>query len=175
MPLFILVLPFLSILISLPRSDAEIPSGNTSEDWICSTTQDIPLQQVTQRENYGRCCTDKKEVCLQKAGSDAGAILWKVIAYHRSFINWVFLESQWPCGKNGPFHRSFRLMSAADRAMQVKVEWKSRGGRNVTQHMRPGICKLVHVFYLTNIKWVQADWQRNSNQGGDVNNVRWQR
>lgn len=42
-------------------------------------------------------------------------ILWKVIRYHHFFINSVCLVSQWPCRKNGRFHRPSRLMSPAER------------------------------------------------------------
>lgn len=60
-------------------------------------------------------------VCL-----GAGAILWKVMTYHHSFINSVFLVSGWLCRKNGPFHRSSHLMRPAE---STRLRWKDNETR----------------------------------------------
>lgn len=135
MPLFNSPLPFLNVLISLPQSNAEIPSGNTSENWICLTTQAIyslPLKQVISSHSH---CEEEVLLLVNRlwvfseglgTRSDAGAILWKVIRYHHSFINSVFLVSRWRWGKNGPFQWSPEQMSPADR---TRLRWKDNETR----------------------------------------------
>lgn len=78
-------------------------------------------------------------------GSDAGAMLWKVIRYHHSFINLAFLVSGWLCGMNGSFHAV---------ALQNKPRWKAwlgwvmKGGNRQDNSSRSKIRKTMKDWWF---------------------------
>lgn len=162
MPLFISPLPFLNVLIPLPRSDAENPQWKHLRglDLLDHTRYSyfLPCNRRYQRYNHGhRRAGKRKYICrpsIWGARSKKRLAPMQVLSSGRWLdiitlsLTQYFLVSWWLWGKNGPFHQSSQLMSPAERA---RLRWRDNetrekvcvGGCDVTKNMTPGICEIM--------------------------------